>query len=398
MAQVILKDVDKIYEGRVKVVDRFNLSIRDGEFIVLVGPSGCGKSTTLRMIAGLEDISAGTIRIGERVVNDIPPKDRDIAMVFQNYALYPHMTVFENLAFALKLRKVSRTQTEERVQRAAAILGIQTLLDRKPRALSGGQRQRVALGRAIVRNPQCFLFDEPLSNLDAKLRVSMRAEIKQLHLRLGSTTVYVTHDQEEAMTLGDRVVVMKDGVIQQSGSALEIYHLPANRFVAGFLGSPQMNFLRGKLREEGGALIFDEGSGKLPVPPWARAMLAGARGGDKGEEVVLGIRPESLGDSGSARLPNPTDATRGRLNMTVKLVQTLGDRLNVYLSTPDHDEIVAQVPVGAAGAARFRVGDVVPIAFDMNAAHFFAPGETGAALASNRERWGAATAPLGAVS
>jgi multiple sugar transport system ATP-binding protein len=398
MAQVILKDVDKIYEGRAKVVDRFNLSIRDGEFIVLVGPSGCGKSTTLRMIAGLEDISAGTIRIGERVVNDIPPKDRDIAMVFQNYALYPHMTVFENLAFALKLRKVSRTQIEERVQRAAAILGIQTLLDRKPRALSGGQRQRVALGRAIVRNPQCFLFDEPLSNLDAKLRVSMRAEIKQLHLRLGSTTVYVTHDQEEAMTLGDRLVVMKDGVIQQSGNALEIYHLPANRFVAGFLGSPQMNFLRGKLREEGGALIFDEGSGKLPVPPWARAMLAGARGGDKGEEVVLGIRPESLGDSGSARLPNPTDATRGRLNMTVKLVQTLGDRLNVYLSTPDHDEIVAQVPVGAAGAARFRVGDVVPIAFDMNASHFFAPGETGAALASNRERWGAATAPLGAMS
>jgi len=398
MAQVILKDVDKIYEGRAKVVDRFNLSIRDGEFIVLVGPSGCGKSTTLRMIAGLEDISAGTIQIGERVVNDIPPKDRDIAMVFQNYALYPHMTVGENMAFALKLRKVSRAQIEERVQRAAAILGIQTLLDRKPRALSGGQRQRVALGRAIVRNPQCFLFDEPLSNLDAKLRVSMRAEIKQLHLRLGSTTVYVTHDQEEAMTLGDRVVVMKDGVIQQSGSALEIYHLPANRFVAGFLGSPQMNFLRGKLREEGGGLIFDEGSGKLPVPPWARAMLSGARGGDKGEEVVLGIRPECLGDSGSARLPNPSDVTRGRLNMTVKLVQTLGDRLNVYLSTPDHDEIVAQVPVGAAGAARFRVGDVVPIAFDMNAAHFFAPGETGAALASNRERWGMAPAALGAVS
>jgi multiple sugar transport system ATP-binding protein len=398
MAQVILKDVDKIYEGRAKVVDRFNLSIRDGEFIVLVGPSGCGKSTTLRMIAGLEDISGGTIQIGERVVNDIPPKDRDIAMVFQNYALYPHMTVFQNMAFALKLRKVSRAQTDERVQRAAAILGIQTLLDRKPRALSGGQRQRVALGRAIVRNPQCFLFDEPLSNLDAKLRVSMRAEIKQLHLRLGSTTVYVTHDQEEAMTLGDRVVVMKDGVIQQSGSALEIYHLPANRFVAGFLGSPQMNFLRGKLREEGGALIFDEGSGKLPVPRWARAMLSGARGGDKGEDVVLGIRPECLGDSGSARLPNPTDATRGRLNMTVKLVQTLGDRLNVYLSTPDHDEIIAQVPVGAAGAARFRVGDVVPIALDMIAAHFFAPGETGATLASNRERWGVAPAAVGAVS
>ena len=247
-----------------------------------------------------------------------------------------------------------------------------------------------------MRNPQCFLFDEPLSNLDAKLRVSMRAEIKQLHLRLGSTTVYVTHDQEEAMTLGDRVVVMKDGVIQQSGSALEIYHLPVNRFVAGFLGSPPMNFLRGKLREEGGALVFDEGSGRLPVPAWARAMLRGARGaGDSGEDVILGIRPECLGDPGAARLPNPSDTTRGRLNMTVKLVQTLGDRLNVYLSTPDHDEIVAQVPVGSGGPARFRVGDVVPIGLDMNAAHFFAPGETGATLASNRERW---TAAPGAAS
>jgi multiple sugar transport system ATP-binding protein len=319
-------------------------------------------------------------------------------MVFQDARLLPWRRVLSNVMFGLEKTSLSKAERVQRATEALKLVGLAEMGARWPHQLSGGQRQRVALGRAIVRNPQCFLFDEPLSNLDAKLRVSMRAEIKQLHLRLGSTTVYVTHDQEEAMTLGDRVVVMKDGVIQQSGGALEIYHLPANRFVAGFLGSPQMNFLRGKLREEGGALIFDEGSGKLPVPPWARAMLAGARGGDKGEEVVLGIRPESLGDSGSARLPNPTDATRGRLNMTVKLVQTLGDRLNVYLSTPDHDEMVAQVPVGAAGAARFRVGDVVPIAFDMNAAHFFAPGETGAALASNRERWGAATAPLGAVS
>jgi multiple sugar transport system ATP-binding protein len=398
MAQVILKDVDKVYEGKVKVVDRFNLDIRDGEFIVLVGPSGCGKSTTLRMIAGLEDISGGTIQIGDKIVNDIPPKDRDIAMVFQSYALYPHMTVFQNMAFALQLRKLSRSQIDERVQRAAAILGIQALLDRKPKALSGGQRQRVALGRAIVRNPQCFLFDEPLSNLDAKLRVNMRAEIKQLHLRLGSTTVYVTHDQEEAMTLGDRVVVMKDGVIQQSGSALDIYHLPTNRFVAGFLGSPQMNFLRGRLVEEGGALFFQENEGgagerahsggagpgaarRLPVPPWARAQLATrTRGADQDDNsVVLGIRPECLSDLENARFPTE----HSRLTMTVKLVQTLGDRLNVYLSTPTHDDIVAQI----SAHARLRVGDAVPIAFDMSAAHFFTADDLGATLASNRDRW-----------
>ena len=347
MAQVILKDVDKVYEGNVKVVDRFNLDIRDGEFIVLVGPSGCGKSTTLRMIAGLEDITSGTIQIGGRVVNDIPPKDRDIAMVFQSYALYPHMTVRENMAFGLKLRKLPRAQIDERVQRAASILGIQALLDRKPKALSGGQRQRVALGRAIVRDPQCFLFDEPLSNLDAKLRVNMRAEIKRLHVRLGSTTVYVTHDQEEAMTLGDRVVVMKDGVIQQAGTALEIYHLPVNRFVAGFLGSPQMNFLQGRLVEDEGGLFFDEGSGRLPVPGWAKPQLAAVGQG----EVVLGIRPESLGDRQDAR-SSPL-STPGRLTMQVVLVQPLGDRLNVYLSTPNHDNLIAQV----SADARLRAGD-----------------------------------------
>jgi multiple sugar transport system ATP-binding protein len=239
MAEVILKNVDKVYEGAAKVVDNFNLHIQDGEFIVLVGPSGCGKSTTLRMIAGLEDITSGTIQIGQRVVNDVSPKDRDIAMVFQSYALYPHMTVFENMAFALKLRKVSKAEIEKKVRRAADILGIVPLLERKPKALSGGQRQRVAVGRAIVRDPQCFLFDEPLSNLDAKLRVEMRTEIREIHDSLKSTTVYVTHDQEEAMTLGDRVVVMKDGVAQQIGSAADIYHSPANRFVAGFLAAGQ---------------------------------------------------------------------------------------------------------------------------------------------------------------
>src|SRR3954463_6192027 len=266
MAEVILKHVHKVYEGNVKVVDDLNLHIQDGEFIVLVGPSGCGKSTTLRMIAGLEDISGGTIEIGNRVVNDVSPKDRDIAMVFQSYALYPHMTVFENMGFALKLRKVSKTEIEKKVRRAADILGIVPLLERKPKALSGGQRQRVALGRAIVRDPQCFLFDEPLSNLDAKLRVEMRTEIREIHDTLESTTVYVTHDQEEAMTLGDRVVVMKDGIAQQIGSARDIYHRPQNRFVAGFLGSPSMNFLTGRLLQDDGSVYFDEGSGRLRVP------------------------------------------------------------------------------------------------------------------------------------
>ncbi|MEP6651844.1 MAG: sn-glycerol-3-phosphate ABC transporter ATP-binding protein UgpC [Myxococcales bacterium] len=398
MAQVILTDVDKVYDGNVKVVDRFNLDIRDGEFIVLVGPSGCGKSTTLRMIAGLEDITGGTIRIGDRVVNNVPPKDRDIAMVFQSYALYPHMTVLENMAFGLKLRKVPRKEIDERVNRAAGILGIQSLLDRKPKALSGGQRQRVALGRAIVRDPACFLFDEPLSNLDAKLRVDMRAEIKRLHVRLGSTTVYVTHDQEEAMTLGDRVVVMKDGVIQQTATALEIYHLPINRFVAGFLGSPQMNFLQGRLVGEGGELFFDEGSGRLPVPGWAKAQLAGvARAA--GGEVVLGIRPEALGErdvngSGGAGAGGAGAVAGGRpglsaLTMQVTLIQPLGDRLNVYLSTPNHDSIIAQVPADAPAGARLRTGASVPVYFDMTRAHFFAPGEAGVALALNRDRWAA---------
>ncbi|MBC8132528.1 MAG: sn-glycerol-3-phosphate ABC transporter ATP-binding protein UgpC [Deltaproteobacteria bacterium] len=397
MAQVILKDVDKVYEGStVKVVDRFNLHIRDGEFIVLVGPSGCGKSTTLRMIAGLEDISSGSIQIGDRIVNDIAPKDRDIAMVFQSYALYPHMSVLENMSFGLKLRKVPAAQIDERVQRAASILGIQKLLDRKPRALSGGQRQRVALGRAIVRDPQCFLFDEPLSNLDAKLRVDMRAEIKRLHVRLGSTTVYVTHDQEEAMTLGDRVVVMKDGIIQQSGTALEIYHLPMNRFVAGFLGSPQMNFLEGRLVEEGGQLYFDEGTGRLAIPPWARAQLVNGNPSSGsavpvGGDVVLGIRPESLAEGhrtppGSAAGVD-AGAKNAQLSMQVALVQPLGDRMNVYLATAKQENIIAQV----SADAKLHAGDTVPVSFDMNRAHFFAPGDAGAALALNRERWAVAS-------
>src|SRR3954466_9872649 len=259
MARVELDKVTKIYPGNVKAVDNVDLSIRDQEFVVLVGPSGCGKSTTLRMVAGLEEISGGTIRIGQRVVNDVPPKDRDIAMVFQNYALYPHMTVYKNMAFALKLRKVPKPQIQQRVLEAAKMLEIEHLLERKPRELSGGQRQRVAVGRAIVREPAAFLFDEPLSNLDARLRVTTRDELKRLHQRLRTTTIYVTHDQEEAMTLGDRIVVMRDGRVQQADAPLATYSQPANRFVAGFIGMPPMNFFDGAIKIVDSRMEFEEG-------------------------------------------------------------------------------------------------------------------------------------------
>src|SRR5438093_1942949 len=259
MAQVLLDNVSKVFPGGVKAVDAIDLNIENQQFVVLVGPSGCGKSTTLRMVAGLEEISDGVIRIGERVVNDVPPKNRDIAMVFQNYALYPHMTVYKNMAFGLKLRKMPKPQIHQRVTEAAKILDIQHLLERKPKALSGGQRQRVAVGRAIVREPAAFLFDEPLSNLDAKLRVTTRAELKRLHHRLRTTTIYVTHDQEEAMTLGDRIVVMKDGLIQQADTPLKTYNYPNNRFVAGFIGMPPMNFFDGRIVTDGGRMVFEEG-------------------------------------------------------------------------------------------------------------------------------------------
>src|SRR3954463_16770180 len=259
MARVELEKITKIYPGNVKAVNAIDLSIRDQEFVVLVGPSGCGKSTTLRMVAGLEEISNGVIRIGDRIVNDVPPKNRDIAMVFQNYALYPHMSVYKNMAFGLKLRKMPKPQIHQRVMDAAKILDIEHLLERKPKALSGGQRQRVAVGRAIVREPAAFLFDEPLSNLDAKLRVTTRAELKRLHHRLKTTTIYVTHDQEEAMTLGDRIVVMRDGVIQQADPPLKTYNHPNNRFVAGFIGMPPMNFFDGALKIEDGRMVFEEG-------------------------------------------------------------------------------------------------------------------------------------------
>jgi multiple sugar transport system ATP-binding protein len=368
MARVQLEHVDKVYEGGAKIVSDVSLDVADRELLVLVGPSGCGKSTTLRMIAGLESVTAGTISIDGRVVNDLPPKDRDIAMVFQSYALYPHMTVYENMAFGLAMRKTPRSEIDAAVRRAAGILGITPLLERRPKALSGGQRQRVALGRAIVRAPKCFLFDEPLSNLDAKLRVEMRAELKRLHLELGSTVVYVTHDQEEAITLGDRVVVMKDGVVQQCAPALEIYRRPVNRFVAGFLGSPPMNFLEGRLVDEAGRLFFVSGEApgeaRLPVPAWAAPALRA--GSHVGAPIVLGVRPEALAVRSHARFETSDNA----MAMKVWLVQPLGDRADVYFSTPHHPRIVAQMDAAAAVV----VGETVSVYVDPSRVHFFAAG------------------------
>src|SRR5262250_3633699 len=289
MAQVVLKDLNKKYD-EVHAVKDVNLTIRDKEFMVLVGPSGCGKTTTLRMVAGLEEITAGEIAIGDRVVNDLPPKDRDIAMVFQNYALYPHMSVYDNMAFGLKMRKFPKPEIAKRVQDAAEILGIHDLLKRKPRQLSGGQRQRVAVGRAIVRHPQVFLFDEPLSNLDAKLRVQMRVELKKLHNRLNTTAVYVTHDQVEAMTLGDRVVVMRGGLVQQVGEPLELYNTPVNRFVAGFIGSPAMNFASVHVTNGTSGLRAGNTGLAIDVPAEISSRLAPYAGRD----VIMGVRPEDL--------------------------------------------------------------------------------------------------------
>ncbi len=374
MATVTLNEVVKIYPGGVTAVDGFDLDVADAEFLVLVGPSGCGKSTTLRMIAGLEQITRGTIRIGDRVVNDVAPKDRDIAMVFQNYALYPHMTVYKNMAFGLKLRKVPRREIDHKVREAASILGIADLLERKPKALSGGQRQRVAVGRAIVREPKCFLFDEPLSNLDAKLRVEMRAELKRLHRRLRTTTVYVTHDQEEAMTLGDRVVVMKDGVIQQCQAPLETYREPVNRFVAGFVGTPPMNFFDGVVRAEDGALWFNEGTARIRVPGRVTDEISAYAD----RPIVLGVRPEAIGNEAVGRFAAPDNVIR----MTINVIEPLGDKMDLYLSTSNHAHIVARVDAHSG-----LVADTdVPFYLDLDRIHFFEPGETGRNLTPRRER------------
>ena len=377
MADVALENLVKSYPGGTTVVNRLNLAIADREFVVLVGPSGCGKSTTLRMIAGLESVSGGIIRIDGKVVNDEPPKDRDIAMVFQSYALYPHMTVFDNMSFALKLRKMSPSLIAEKVRGAARLLGIESLLDRKPKALSGGQRQRVALGRAIVRDPKCFLFDEPLSNLDARLRIEMRAELKRLHAKLAATMIYVTHDQEEAMTLGDRVVVLNDGVVQQEGPPLEVYRYPANRFVAQFLGTPPMNFFKGRVVVDRGTLCFDEGTGRIAIPTSAHPELRA----HIDAEVILGIRPQALS---IGAMPKDTAAplsaeTRAALSMRIDVIEPLGDTTDVILSTGRHAHVMAHI----ATRELDRTAELL-VHFDMERAHFFDPGERGERLVHHR--------------
>jgi multiple sugar transport system ATP-binding protein len=356
MAQVVLKELVKKFDEVVAVRD-VNLSIQDKEFVVLVGPSGCGKSTTLRMIAGLEEISAGEIYIGDRLVNDLPPKDRDIAMVFQNYALYPHMTVYDNMAFGLKMRKFPKPEIDKRVREAALMLGIQELLNRKPRQLSGGQRQRVAVGRAIVRHPQVFLFDEPLSNLDAKLRVQMRVELKRLHERLETTAIYVTHDQVEAMTLGDRVVVMRDGLVQQVGDPLSVYAHPRNRFVAGFIGSPAMNFVDCTVTGADGALAVEAPGGfRIGVPPARQAAL----GPYRTKPVILGVRPEDVHEGGAESLRDY------RVEAVVEVVEPLGNEILIDAKVGTN-ALVARVPP----TSRLRMHERVQLTMDPERLHFF---------------------------
>ena len=364
MAGLTLKGIYKKYPGGVVAVTDVNLEIRDKEFIVLVGPSGCGKSTTLRMIAGLEEISEGELYIGDRLVNDIAPKDRDIAMVFQNYALYPHMTVFDNMAFGLKLRKVPKDEIERKVNEAAKILDLSHLLDRKPKAMSGGQRQRVALGRAIVRSPKVFLLDEPLSNLDAKLRAQMRTEISKIHKKLGTTFIYVTHDQTEAMTMGDRIVCMKDGFVQQVDTPQNLYENPVNKFVAGFLGSPQMNFVDAVLREEYGQYVVEFGSNRgqvyqIIVP---ESKVNENLGRYVNKEIILGVRPESIHDE-EMYLSN---ATTGVINADVEITEMMGAETYLYL-------VCDGIPLTARVSPRStaRPGDTISVAIDPNRIHIF---------------------------
>jgi multiple sugar transport system ATP-binding protein len=355
MAKVELKSISKVYEGGVRAVENANIVVEDKEFVVFVGPSGCGKSTTLRMVAGLEEITEGELYIDGELMNDIQPKDRNIAMVFQNYALYPHMSVYENMAFGLRIKKVPKDEIERRVKDAAKILDIEKLLERKPKALSGGQRQRVAVGRAIVRNPKVFLFDEPLSNLDAKLRVQMRAELSGLHLRLNATMIYVTHDQVEAMTMANKIVVMKDGKVQQIGSPLYLYGHPENKFVAGFIGSPPMNFLSVRIEDDGGSIVLDEGSFKIKPDPAHVEYLKEY----VGKEIFFGIRPEDLiytesGDSGS-------------FDVQVTVVEPLGAYTHLWLNTGNKQPMVAVTEP----QHEFKVGDTARFSPRMEKARYF---------------------------
>jgi multiple sugar transport system ATP-binding protein len=358
MTNLSLKHIHKVYSGNIEVVKDFNLEIEDKEFIVFVGPSGCGKSTTLRMVAGLEEISKGELYIGDNLVNDVAPKDRDIAMVFQNYALYPHMTVYDNMAFGLKLRKISEAEIDKKVREAARILDIEHLLDRKPKALSGGQRQRVAMGRAIVREPKVFLMDEPLSNLDAKLRVQMRTEISKLHNKLQTTFIYVTHDQVEAMTLGSRIVVMKDGIIQQVDTPQQIYNNPVNMFVAGFIGSPQMNFIQCKVEEtEGKVSISFENERIILLEASAKIVK------DKGyigKEVVLGIRPENIYEEVTSENKNMV------IEAKVELTELMGAETYIYLSK-GKSNITARV----SGSSMAKAGDRIKVTLNTNKIHMF---------------------------
>ena len=360
MASLSLQHITKRYPNGFEAVKDFNLEIADKEFIIFVGPSGCGKSTTLRMIAGLEEISDGTLKIDDKVVNDVEPKDRDIAMVFQNYALYPHMTVYDNMAFGLKLRKVPKDQIDKQVKEAAKILDLEKLLDRKPKALSGGQRQRVAMGRAIVRDPKVFLMDEPLSNLDAKLRVQMRTEISKLHERLGATIIYVTHDQTEAMTLGTRIVVMKDGVVQQVDTPQNLYNAPGNLFVAGFIGSPQMNFMDAKVKVNGNDVTLTVGKYNMKLP--ASKAKAVIDGGYDGKTVVMGIRPENVHDSQMFIETSKDSVVECKINV----YELLGAEVYLYF---DCEGLPMTARVDPRTTA--RSGDTVKFALDMEKVHLF---------------------------
>ena len=360
MASLSLQHINKTYPNGFQAVKDFNLEIEDKEFIIFVGPSGCGKSTTLRMIAGLEEISGGTLKIGDKVMNDVEPKDRDIAMVFQNYALYPHMTVYDNMAFGLKLRKVPKDQIDKAVREAARILDLEKLLDRKPKALSGGQRQRVAMGRAIVRNPKVFLMDEPLSNLDAKLRVQMRIEISKIHQRLGATIIYVTHDQTEAMTLGTRIVVMKDGIVQQEDTPQNLYNTPCNQFVAGFIGSPQMNFMDALVNVNGNDVTLKVGEHVLKVPASKKQALID--GGYDGKTVVLGIRPEDVHDSQAFISNSPESVIKSK----IKVYELLGAEVFLYFDLEG-----TQMTARVNPRTTLRTGDDAVFALDMEKIHLF---------------------------
>ena len=363
MASISCQHIYKIYPGATAPsVTDFNLEIQDKEFIIFVGPSGCGKSTTLRMIAGLEEISKGEMYIGGRLINDVPPKDRDIAMVFQSYALYPHMTVYKNIAFGLELRKTPKDEIDRRVHEAAKILEIEHLLDRKPKALSGGQRQRVALGRAIVRNPKVFLLDEPLSNLDAKLRAQMRSELTKLHKKLDTTFIYVTHDQTEAMTMGDRIVVMKDGLIQQVDTPQNLYDYPCNIFVAGFIGSPQMNFLDGTLQKNGDTYAIDLDGTVIPLPQEKTAD--GKLAAYVGKSLKVGIRPEDMKDDEEFLEKHPSS----HIDAEVEVSELMGAEIYLYL-TYKGQNLMARV----APTSKSRRGDKVTMAMDTHKIHLFDP-------------------------